>query len=194
MNSLCLSAVASILLFCSVEATSRTVARPSFEELLSQSELIGVIEIVQGEVSKRHSYDEYFRFMEFSARVESVAFGMSNQPETSLEFISRVPLKIGTKYLVLLDNHKFSHSDNGQEVFVSLLALEVVEDDPFSQNDTLRWSPIEHPRIPGLTERTARVDIRDYESEQVERSIALYSYYVLNDVQAVIRELADAEN
>ncbi|MCW8126233.1 hypothetical protein [Microbulbifer halophilus] len=170
------------------KALSTTIRPLTFEKVVSRADLIATGFIYEAESAVRDSSERNSQEpLKYCARIERAVSGSLGSD--SVCFLALAGLKVGVPYLLFLSKSEDVDSEGNPINYVGSLALEVAGPNPHHDSRVVRWEAIRHPIIPGLIEDKAVVDYQDASDVTNKRSIVVYSYFPLKDVEKVVRQL-----
>lgn len=168
-------------------ASALTLRALTFEEVVHKSDVIAIFSIRQGTSDTDSEVEGELALRRFCGYFDSVL--LEHDSSESSCFYSKDALKVGSRYFVFLMEDEAGYLRESEDGYVALLAMEIEGRNPHHEFEAVRWDALRDPNIAGLREKVAVVEYRDDRGIDEQRSIPVYAYFLLSDVEAVVREI-----
>lgn len=191
MNRRAWTIVLALMLLHEV-AGALTLRTLTFEETVYESDVIAIFTVRQGTAGANLEVGEELTVQHYCGNADSRLGKLDSS--TSFCFYSKDALKVGSRYFVFLMEDGADYSDENKDAYVALLALEIESINPHHEFEAVRWDALRHPMIDGLREQIAVVEYKDDNGVEEQRSIPVYTYFPLSDVEALVHEIISTNN
>lgn len=170
-------------------ADGRTVPEQAFEEMVKRSDLIVLASVREGMTIGHNEDVRVTPGLHFCVEVSTVQFG--EVVADPLCFHANRGLTVGGRYLLFLLNDEIDDQSQESSSYFLLAGLEVLSPSPYHSFEAVRFEPLQHPIVPDVVVKAAIAEFEDGPEGDETRSVTVYSYLSLSDVQRAIRSTLD---
>src|SRR5690625_3742981 len=182
-------------------ADGRTVPKQTFEEIVKRSDLIVLASVREGMIIGQNEDVRVTPGLRFCVEVGTVQFGEAGADP--LCFHANRGLTVKGRYLLFLLSDETDDQSQASSSYFLLAGLEALSPSPYHAVEAVRGEAVQHPRVPGVgVEGASRRDEGEARRPAIgvcgdgpeggdTRSVTVYSYLSLADVQRAIRSTLD---
>ena len=170
-------------------ADGRTVPKQTFEEIVKRSDLIVLASVREGMIIGQNEDVRVTPGLRFCVEVGTVQFGEAGADP--LCFHANRGLTVKGRYLLFLLSDETDDQSQESSSYFLLAGLEVLSPSPYHSFEAVRFEPLQHPIVPDVAVKAAIAEFEDGPEGDETRSVTVYSYLSLSDVQTAIRSTLD---